>query len=101
MSKTKLSSEQLKKLNSKQGLYSLLKHKVFNLEQVLEEINYTNAIRKEQEKLIQLQQWVIEKEQKVVILFEGRDAAGKGGAIQKITEYLKYTGCSLKPLSIK
>ncbi|GAB5551047.1 MAG: hypothetical protein Sapg2KO_06380 [Saprospiraceae bacterium] len=88
MSKKKITSAQLKMLNSKQGLHALLKNKDLDLDQVIEEITYTTAIRKEQEKLIQLQQWVIENDQKVVILFEGRDAAGKGGAIQKITEYI-------------
>lgn len=88
MPKTKITSEQLEMLNSKQGLYTLLKQKELNLAQVIEEISYTTAIRKEQEKLIQLQQWIIENDQKVVIIFEGRDVAGKGGAIQKITEFI-------------
>lgn len=88
MSKIEISSEQLKMLNSKQGLHALLKHKNLDLEQVIEEVTYTTAIRKEQEQLIHLQNWAIENDQKVVVLFEGRDAAGKGGAIQKITEYI-------------
>ncbi|MEM6378404.1 MAG: polyphosphate kinase 2 [Bacteroidota bacterium] len=88
MSKSKITSAQLKMLNSKQGLYELLKHKNLDIDQVIEEITFSTAIKKEQVKLIHLQRWVIENDQKVVILFEGRDAAGKGGAIQKITEYI-------------
>lgn len=88
MSKKKITSAQLNMLNSKQGLHALLKHKNLDLDQVIEAVTYTTAIRKEQEKLIYLQQWVIKNDQKVVILFEGRDAAGKGGAIRKITEYI-------------
>lgn len=88
MAKNKITGSQLKMLNSKLGLHALLRHKELNLKQVIEEVTYTTAIRKEQEKLIELQRWVIENDQKVVILFEGRDAAGKGGAIQKITEYI-------------
>lgn len=45
-------------------------------------------MKKKQEELIKLQNWVIENDQKVVVLFEGRDAAGKGGAIRRITEYI-------------
>jgi polyphosphate kinase 2 (PPK2 family) len=45
-------------------------------------------LKKKQEELIKLQNWVIENDQKVVVLFEGRDAAGKGGAIRRITEYI-------------
>ena len=88
MPKKKISAAQLKMLNSKQGLHALLKHKELDLDRVIEEVTYTTAMRKEQEKLIQLQRWVIDNDQKVVILFEGRDVAGKGGAIQKITAFI-------------
>ena len=33
--------------------------------------------------LIKMQKWIIENDKKVVIIFEGRDAAGKGGAIRR------------------
>ena len=45
-------------------------------------------MKKLQEELIKLQHWVVNENEKVVILFEGRDAAGKGGAIRRITEHL-------------
>ena len=38
--------------------------------------------------MIKLQNWVIEQDKKVVVVFEGRDSAGKGGAIRRITEYI-------------
>lgn len=41
-----------------------------------------------QVELLKVQKWVKETNQKVVILFEGRDAAGKGGAIKRFTEHL-------------
>jgi len=41
-----------------------------------------------QVELLKLQRWVEETGQKVVILFEGRDAAGKGGTIKRFTEHL-------------
>lgn len=41
-----------------------------------------------QGELVELQQWVIASGQRVVVVFEGRDAAGKGGIIKRITEYL-------------
>ena len=88
MKQNNYSQEDLELLNSKVGLYNLLKNKKIRLDRVLEEIHYTVALKKEQEKLIKLQNWVIENDQKVVILFEGRDAAGKGGAIRRITEYI-------------
>lgn len=47
---------------------------------------YEKELARLQEELIKLQYWVQEKGLRVVILFEGRDAAGKGGVIKRITE---------------
>ena len=47
---------------------------------------YEKELEKLQRELVILQQWIKEKELKVVVLFEGRDAAGKGGVIKRITE---------------
>jgi len=49
---------------------------------------YEKALRKQQVRLCYLQRWVREKGLRVVIVFEGRDAAGKGGTIRAITERL-------------
>ena len=43
--------------------------------------------------LVKLQHWVVQKQMKVVIIFEGRDAAGKGGTIKRITECLNPRVC--------
>ena len=47
-------------------------------------VYFTELIRLQRE-LVKLQDWVVETKQRVVILFEGRDAAGKGGVIKRIT----------------
>jgi polyphosphate kinase 2 len=88
MSKKVISEGDLSLLNSKIGLHSLLKNKNIDLDKSIEEVQYSSNIRKKQEELIKLQNWVIKNDKKVVILFEGRDAAGKGGAIRRITEYI-------------
>lgn len=49
---------------------------------------YENELRKLQVKLCHLQEWIREKKLRIIILFEGRDAAGKGGTIKAITEKL-------------
>lgn len=66
----------------------MLKRKKTNPKRVLEEIHYQNELSKQQEELIKLQNWVINNDKKVVVIFEGRDAAGKGGAIRRITKYM-------------
>ena len=88
MKKIKLTDEDVELLNSKIGQYALLKSKKVNLEKALYITKNTEEIRKQQEELIKVQQWVIEERKKVVIVFEGRDAAGKGGAIRRFTEYI-------------
>jgi polyphosphate kinase 2 len=82
----KLSEKDLKLLNSKDGLYSLLKRKKVNIRKSLKEARYTHEMNKKQEEMIKLQSWVINNDKKVVVVFEGRDAAGKGGAIRRLTE---------------
>jgi polyphosphate kinase 2 len=52
----------------------------------LKEKQYMKELRKLQEKLCLLQEWVKFKGLRVVIIFEGRDAAGKGGTIKALTE---------------
>jgi polyphosphate kinase len=52
----------------------------------LTESYYLQELIKLQEELVKLQYWIREKGLKVAILFEGRDAAGKGGVIKRITE---------------
>jgi polyphosphate kinase 2 len=51
-----------------------------------------------QVELLKLQAWVKETGQKVVILFEGRDAAGKGGSIKRFTEHLNPRGARVTAL---
>src|SRR5436190_7017296 len=47
---------------------------------------YEKKLRKLQTELCRLQDWVIHKGLRVVVVFEGRDAAGKGGMIRALTE---------------
>ncbi len=47
---------------------------------------YEEELRRLQVELVQLQRWVVEEHAKVCIVFEGRDTAGKGGVIKRLTE---------------
>jgi polyphosphate kinase len=59
---------------------------------------YEAELRKLQIELVKLQEWVKAKGLKVVVLFEGRDAAGKGGTIKRITETLNPRVCRVVAL---
>jgi polyphosphate kinase 2 len=95
-----LNKEELSLINSKVGLHTLLKSKKVNIPKVLDEVKYITELKKQQEELIKLQSWVIKEKKKVVILFEGRDAAGKGGAIRRITEYINPRHFKIVALNI-
>ena len=49
---------------------------------------YEAELNRLQAELVEMQEWVKATGARIVVLFEGRDAAGKGGAIKRITEYL-------------
>ena len=86
--KIKLSKKDLEYLNSRYGLQALLRPKKYDVQRALEHAKYIVKLREKQVELIKLQNWVIKHDARLVILFEGRDAAGKGGAIRRITEYI-------------
>jgi polyphosphate kinase len=59
---------------------------------------YFQELFRLQAELVKLQDWVVANRQKVVILFEGRDAAGKGGAIKRITQRMNPRVCRVVAL---
>ncbi|MGY1593922.1 polyphosphate kinase 2 [Geodermatophilus sp. SYSU D00965] len=59
---------------------------------------YEREKRRLQIQLLRLQGWVKDTGQKLVVLFEGRDAAGKGGTIKRFTEHLNPRGASVVAL---
>ena len=61
--------------------------------------DYEKELRRLQIELVKLQEWIRHERLKVVVLFEGRDAAGKGGAIKRITESLNPRVCRVVALT--
>jgi polyphosphate kinase len=59
---------------------------------------YERLKRLLQIELVKLQRWVKDSGQRIVIIFEGRDAAGKGGTIKRFTEHLNPRGCTVVAL---
>lgn len=59
---------------------------------------YEEELRQLQIELVKLHYWIKEKGLKVVVIFEGRDAAGKGGVIKRITERLNPRICRVEAL---
>ena len=65
----------------------------------LDRHRYFRELFRLQRELIRLQDWVVHQGLKVVVLFEGRDAAGKGGVIKRITQRLNPRVCRVVALT--
>ena len=61
--------------------------------------NYEKKITGLHKELVKMQEWVIQEGKKIVIIFEGRDAAGKGGTIKRVTEHLNPRHCRVVALA--
>ena len=83
-----ITDKNLSILNSKKGIEVLLRQKRLNTKKAIRDVKYEKRLEKLQEEMLILQQWIANNNKKVIILFEGRDAAGKGGAIRRIIQHL-------------
>jgi polyphosphate kinase 2 len=68
-------------------------------EETLQRRSYFRELFRLQAELVKLQDWVVHEKVKVVVLFEGRDAAGKGGVIKRITQRLNPRVCRVVALA--
>ncbi|MFN7931561.1 MAG: polyphosphate kinase 2 [Blastocatellia bacterium] len=84
----KLTEEDLRLLNTNKGLTHLLRSNNIRLKNVVNVMRYDQELRALQVELVKLQRWVQEQGKRIAIMFEGRDAAGKGGTIRRFTEHL-------------
>ena len=69
-----------------------------NKVQKINKKDYESALFDLQLELVKLQAWIQHKGLKVVVIFEGRDAAGKGGVIKRITQHLNPRICRISAL---
>lgn len=83
-----LSPEELAEINTKKGLLQLLNTKNINVEKALVKLRYEQELEKLQMELVKLQRSIQLEGRRVAIIFEGRDAAGKGGSIRRFMEHL-------------
>ena len=84
----KLTMEDFEKVSSNQELLKLIKEKNIPFDKVARRLFYEEELRHLQIQLVKLQQWIAKNKMRVAIIFEGRDAAGKGGNIRRFTEHL-------------
>lgn len=80
--------EELETLDTREELLGLLRKKKVNVKKVLSTLDYEAQLEQLQVELVKLQRWIQDKGHRLAILFEGRDAAGKGGCIRRFIEHL-------------
>lgn len=83
-----LSKEDFYNALSRKDLLDKMAEKEIDTTKVLRTIDYEEELIKLQIELVKLQQWLYKKKKRVAIIFEGRDAAGKGGTIRRFIEHL-------------
>jgi polyphosphate kinase 2 len=83
-----LTEDDLRRINTRKGFIQLLENKAVDIEEVRKTLLYEQELRQLQVELVRLQRWVQSNGERIAILVEGRDAAGKGGTIRRFTEHL-------------
>jgi polyphosphate kinase 2 len=84
----KFTSEDLLNATTRKELIALAKEKGIAVGKTLAKLKYESELRKLQTELVNLQKWIAKNKLRVVVIFEGRDASGKGGAIKRFKEHL-------------
>ncbi len=90
------------KLTTRKDLIQFLnKNKESNpvYKEAIDKFVYEEELRKLQAELVDFQQWAVENKKKIAIIFEGRDASGKGGTIKRFTEHLNPRAMRLVALN--
>lgn len=83
-----LTQDDLELLNSRKGLKKLLAEKKIDIKKILKDLEYEEELEQLQIELVKMHKWVRDTGKRVLIIFEGRDAAGKGGTILRFSQHL-------------
>jgi len=96
---TKLNISDFKSVSNATDLKNLLQEKNISTEKVYNKLQYEHELEQLQVELVKLQRWIAKTKQRVAIIFEGRDAAGKGGSIRRFAEHLNPRSMRLVALN--
>lgn len=94
-----LTEEDLLSKDKRKELFRIAEEKGIKLKKVRANLRYEEELKLLQAELVNLQQWISKKKLRVAVLFEGRDASGKGGSIKRFTEHLNPRSMRVVALS--
>ena len=98
-SKPTLEAKDFIEAKTSKELFSIMNIKGISSPKVLDVLAYEKQLRDLQIELVKLQQWVLKENKRVAVIFEGRDAAGKGGNIRRFMEHLNPRSSRLVALN--
>ncbi|OEK00655.1 polyphosphate kinase 2 [Roseivirga sp. 4D4] len=84
----KITNEDFVKIQTGEDLENVLKQKGRDYTKALFNLDYEHQLEQLQIELVKWQRWVADTGQRVAVIFEGRDAAGKGGTIKRFVEHM-------------
>ena len=84
----KFEAEHLSDITSRDELIAIAKKHKIPIQKTLKKLKYEAELRQLQSEFVNLQKWIAQNNMRVAVLFEGRDAAGKGGSIKRFKEHL-------------
>ena len=94
-----LSHEDFVQIQSHKDLFNKLKEKDIDISSVVKRVRYEKEKELLQIELVKFQQYVKKHKKRVAVIFEGRDAAGKGGNIRRFMEHLNPRSMRLVALN--
>ncbi len=89
----------LQSAKTRKDLIRIAERKKIRIEPALSNLKYELELEKLQSELVNLQQWIAKEKHRVVVIFEGRDASGKGGSIKRFKEHLNPRSSRVVALS--
>ena len=98
-SKPTLEAKDFIEAKTSKELFSIMNTKGISSPKVLDVLAYEKQLRDLQIELVKLQQWVLKENKRVAVIFDGRDAAGKGGNIRRFMEHLNPRSSRLVALN--
>lgn len=84
----KFTAEQLLKADTRKELIKIAEKRNIPVEKTLDKLRYEAELKQLQIEMVNLQKWIAKKKRRLAIIFEGRDAAGKGGSIKRLKQHL-------------
>ena len=94
-----LTAQDFIEIDNQEALLKKIEEKSSKYIKVKNTLNYNHELRLLQIELVKLQRWILKEKKRVAIIFEGRDAAGKGGNIRRFMEHLNPRSSRLVALN--